>query len=64
MEGSFTLEAESNSIGLDNRTNGSKENGIITGVDQLHIALDILKPISQAMEAIESTEPQEVLMAA
>ena len=50
----FTLEAGPDSISLDNRTFGSKDNGVIKEVSQLHEALDLLKCISREMKSLES----------
>jgi len=46
----FTLEADQNLITLDNRTYGSRDNGLITDVNQLHSILDILKCVFHGME--------------
>jgi|GEM_PF-947202 hypothetical protein len=50
----FTLEAGPDSISLDNRAFGSKDNGVIKKVSQLREALDLLKCISRGMRSMES----------
>jgi hypothetical protein len=50
----FTVEAGPDSISLDNRAFGSKDNGVIKEVSQLHEALDLLKCISRGIRSMES----------
>lgn len=52
----FTLEAGPDSISVDNRAFGSKNNGVIKEVSQLHEALDILKCVSRVMKSAETME--------
>ena len=55
----FTLEAEPDSICLDNRAYGSRNDGVIEDVAQLHAALEIMKRLSKALDAIESATAQD-----
>lgn len=50
----FTLEAGQGEPRLDSRTYGCKDNEVITDVEQLHLALEILKRMFAGMETMDS----------
>ena len=60
----FTLEARSGSISLDNRAHGSIEHGVITDVERLHAAVNLLKCALHGMESIGAAFAVRVLAAA
>ena len=60
----FTLEARSGSISLDNRAHGSIEHGVITDVERLHAAVNLLKCALHGMESIGAASAVRVLAAA
>ncbi len=61
---SFTLESKSGLLSLDNRSYDSTDNGIITDVDHLHAAINVMKSVLGEMERIGPAATKKVLIAA
>ncbi len=61
---SFTLESKPGLLSLDNRSYDSTDNGIITDVDHLHAALNVMKSALREMERIGPAATKKVLIAA
>jgi len=55
---SFTLEAKLGLLSLDNRAYDSTDNGMITDVDHLHAALDVMKCAGRTLWSIPATPPR------
>ena len=61
---SFTMEADLESVRVDNRAHGSINQGVITDVDQLHAALHLMRCALLGMEAMGAASASRVLVAA
>ena len=61
---SFPLESEAGLLRLDNRSYDSTDNGIITDVEHLHAALNVMKCALHEMERIGPAPTKKVLIAA
>ena len=61
---SFTLESEAGLLRLDNRSYDSSDNGVITDVEHLHAALNVMKCVLHEMQRIGPASTKKVLIAA
>ena len=61
---SFTLESKPGLLSLDNQSYDSTDNGVITDVEHLHAALNVMKCALYEMERIGPACTKKVLVAA
>ena len=56
----FTLEAKPDLLSLDNRAHGSKDNGIVIDLNQLHAAFNIFRCAMLRLEAVGSASTEDI----